>query len=81
MNRDLQALQMAEYMIDYNWSIRDIADNVGSSRSTVYRYITERLKFVDSEKYRQCLDIMQVHRKEKKRDRTGKFIKASERAY
>lgn len=75
VDADLQALKFANYMIDYNWSVRYIADNCGVSRSTVYRYLTERLKYIDMEKYDLCQDIMCRHRKEKKRDRSGKFIK------
>lgn len=75
VDTDLEALKFANYMIDYNWSVRYIADNCMVSRSKVYRYLTDRLCDVDIDKYYKCRDIMQKHRKEKKRDRSGKFIK------
>lgn len=75
VDSDAEALKFANYMIDYNWSIRYIADNCMISKSKVHSYLTKRLKDVDIEKYYLCQDIMQKHRKESRRDRTGKFIK------
>lgn len=47
-------LECANYCIQYNWSIRQIAKNVGMSKSTVYRYLTKNLRYIDADLYVQC---------------------------
>jgi len=55
-------LECANYCIQYNWSIRTIARNIGISKTTVHRYITQDLKYVDSQKYNQCKHILESRR-------------------
>lgn len=55
-------LQCAEYCIDYKWSIREIADNMLLSKTTVHRYLTEDLKDVDYEKYECARRILRERR-------------------
>ena len=53
-----------KYCIEYKWSVRKISENMMLSKSTVYKYLTEDLKYIDDEKWVQCLDILK-HRRSK----------------
>ena len=44
-------LKCAEYCIDYKWTVRQIAENMMLSKSTVHKYLTEDLRFIDDEKW------------------------------
>lgn len=57
-------LKCAEYCIEYKWSVRQIAENTMLSKSTVHKYLTEDLKFIDDEKWIQCMNILK-HRRTK----------------
>jgi len=57
-------LKCAEYCIEYKWSVRQIAENMMLSKSTVHKYLTEDLRFIDDEKWVQCMNILK-HRRSK----------------
>ena len=61
---DETILKCAEYCIDYKWPVRKIAENMMLSKSTVHKYLTEDLRFIDDEKWIQCMNILK-HRRAK----------------
>ena len=62
MDRTETVLKCAEYCIEYKWSVRKIAENMCLSKSAVHKYLTEDLKYIDDEKWVQCLDILKHRR-------------------
>lgn len=60
--REQDIVQAADLMIEYDWSIRYIAANMGLSPSRIYRYLRYELKHISSGMYRQCRRIMKKHR-------------------
>lgn len=55
-------LQCAEYCIDYKWTVREIADNMMLPKSTVHKYLTYDLSWIDDDKYCQCKRILSERR-------------------
>ena len=58
LHRDELVLTCANYCIQYNWSVREIARNVGVSKSLVQKLLAEDLKYLDSNLYNQCKTIL-----------------------
>lgn len=56
------ALQAADYMIEDDMSIRQIAANMCLPATRVYKYLINQLKHIDYNKYRKCREIMKLHR-------------------
>lgn len=76
--KDGLAIKMGLYMMDNKCSIRDVADDLCYHRSTVYRYLTERLRYVDDELYQEVKYLLRTHKGGMNRDyRTGRFIKCN----
>ena len=74
--KDILAINFAQFIIDQKCSIRDCADNLNYHRTTVHRYLTERLKKCDYDLYRQVQDGFIGHKLYPRRDFvTGKFEK------
>ena len=55
-------VQCADYCILYGWTVREIAENMMVSKSTVHRWLTEDLKYIDYDKYKQCERILKDRR-------------------
>lgn len=55
-------IQAADYCILYGWTVREIAENMMVGKSTVHRWLTEDLKHIDYEKYKQCERILRDRR-------------------
>lgn len=55
-------LKCAEYCIDYKWTVRQIAENMMLSKPTVHKYLTQDLRFIDDEKWVQCMNILKHRR-------------------
>lgn len=53
----------ANYMIEYDWSVRTIAEEVNISKSTVQRFFDIELRCLDSELYRKCRKIRDRHKR------------------
>lgn len=51
-------IQSADYCILYGWSVREIAENMMISKTTIHRWLTEDLKYINNEKYEQCKRIL-----------------------
>lgn len=55
----------ADYIIQYKWSIREVARNVGVSKTTVHRWIHTELKYLEPDGYDlydQCMYILKKRR-------------------
>jgi len=76
MSKEELILKCAEYLLDYNMSVQEIADNVCIGKTTVHRYLTEDIRCIDDDLYIQCKNRLRKH-KEQKRDWTGKFKKSN----
>ena len=61
--RQILIIKCANYMIEYGWSVRRIAGNLGIGKSTVHNFLTIDLPRLDYEKYVQCQVIMRKHKK------------------
>lgn len=68
------AVECATYCIQYNWSVRKIALNMGLTRSTVYRYLTKALKYIDDDLYVQCKHRLRRHKCEQPHSFDGRFL-------
>lgn len=67
-------LYCANYIIEYDMTIREVAQEMCISRTSVYRYVTDYLKHIDDDLYIQVKNILKKHRR-LEHDRTGKFKK------
>lgn len=68
-------IELANLMIQNNWSLRVLADNSIYGKSHIHRVLTQDLRYIDDDLYVQCKNIMKKHKEEILRDRAGKFIK------
>jgi hypothetical protein len=68
-------IELANLMIQYDWSLRVLSDNSIYGKSHIHRVLTQDLRYIDDDLYVQCKNIMKKHKEEILRDRTGKFIK------
>jgi hypothetical protein len=60
--RDDLIIQMADAMIEYDWRLLDIVSNFGYALTTVHRWITDDLRFIDDDKFIQCKHIIERHK-------------------
>lgn len=56
---------LAKYLIDEKTTVRAVAKKFGISKSTVHKDVTQILKTVDVELYRQVKEILEVNKKER----------------
>ena len=54
----------AEVMIKTRGTVRSVAENVGASKSTVHKHLTENLKKIDYKSYRRVRVILNKNKKE-----------------
>lgn len=54
----------AEVMIKTRGTVRSVAKNVGASKSTVHKHLTENLKKIDYKSYRRVKAILNKNKKE-----------------
>ena len=73
--REKLILKCAEYCLDYDWSLREIAENTGLGKTTVHKYLTKILKHMDDDLYVRCKNRLRSHQKMQvhKRDAGGRF--------
>lgn len=62
--KDKMIYKACKIIYENNWSVRQAAEELDLSSSTVYRWITEYLSYIDSELYHNLLD--QLKRRKKK---------------
>lgn len=61
--RENETLSMAEWMIDHKCTIRAVAKEFEIPRMTVYYRLTKLLKSLDYGKWKQCMRILEDHKK------------------
>lgn len=54
--KDKMIYKACKIIYENNWSVRQAAEELDLSSSTVYRWITEYLSYIDSELYVNLLD-------------------------
>ena len=60
---EAKVLDCASYMIEYGYTVRKIAEEMCVGKSTVHRWLTEDLKWIDNDAYHQCTKILGNHRR------------------
>ena len=60
-----RAIEIARYIIDNNTTVRQAAKHFGISKSTVHKDITERLRYVNPQLYRQVRKILDTNKQER----------------
>lgn len=62
---DRRVVEIAEYIVEKGDTVRGAAKHFGCSKSTVHKYMTDRLEELDGELYarvRQILDLNKAER-------------------
>lgn len=62
---DQLVLDIAEYMIEYRQTVRGAAKHFGCSKSTVHKYMTERLEPISPSMYIQVREILDKNKAER----------------
>ena len=60
-----RAINIANYIIEQNATVRQTAKEFGISKSTVHKDVSERLKKEDPELYMQVKDILEINKLER----------------
>lgn len=60
-----RSVQLAEYIIENNSTVRATAKIFGISKSTVHKDLTERLKKVNPQLYKQVRKVLDVNKQER----------------
>ena len=60
-----RCIQLAEHMISAKATVRATAAVFGVSKSTVHKDLTERLKMISPELYRQVKEILEENKRER----------------
>lgn len=60
-----RAVQLAQYMIDHEATVRQTAARFGISKSTVHKDITTRLQKLNRELYDQVQGVLRKNKKER----------------
>lgn len=74
MVKDSEVLEMARYMISENATIRQTADNFGKGKTTIHKWITERLCKLNKELYDQVKTLLASNKVESV-NRARQFIR------
>ena len=57
-----RAVELAEYMIGSGATVRKAAKKFGISKSTVHKDVSERLKYIDPQLYKQVKDVLETNK-------------------
>ena len=60
-----RAIEIANYMIEHNATVRQAAKNFGISKSTVHKDVTERLKKINPQLYKQVAEVLKINKEER----------------
>ena len=60
-----RAIHIANYIIDYNATVRQTAKEFGVSKSTVHKDVTERLVQINPSLARQARKVLDVNKSER----------------
>ncbi|MGM9971830.1 MAG: sporulation transcriptional regulator SpoIIID [Anaeroplasmataceae bacterium] len=70
-----RVLNMADLILKKHSTIRDVASCVGYSKSTVHKDLSEKLKYIDYEKYELVQELL-IYNKNVRHIRGGESTKA-----
>lgn len=71
----IDLLDACRDIVTYNQSIRVVAENYGLCKSSLHNFIKHDLPYLDSQLHDEVKVVLNKHKKESKRDRTGRFTK------
>ena len=57
-----RAVEIANYIIKYNATVRQTAKQFGISKSTVHKDVAERLKYVDPQLYKRVKTVLEINK-------------------
>ena len=57
-----RAVELAEYMIGSGATVRKAAKKFGISKSTVHKDVSERLKYIDPQLYKQVKNVLDINK-------------------
>ncbi|MCI8500996.1 MAG: sporulation transcriptional regulator SpoIIID [Oscillospiraceae bacterium] len=60
-----RSVELAEYLVSQKATVRSTAQKFGVSKSTVHKDITERLKKVNPQLYKQVAEILKINKEER----------------
>lgn len=62
---DRRVVEIAEYIVEKRDTVRGAAKHFGCSKSTVHKYMTDRLESLDGELYAQVRQILDLNKAER----------------
>lgn len=57
-----RVLKMADLMLEYKSTVREVASMVGYSKSTVHKDLSEKLRLIDFEKYEKVHELLNYNK-------------------
>lgn len=60
--KDEIIIEIADAMIEHDWRLLDLVSNFEYSLTTIYKWLTKDLSYIDSDKFVQCKHIMNRHK-------------------
>ena len=60
-----RAVELGNYIVEKKATVRQTAKKFGISKSTVHKDITERLRKVNPQLYKQVAEILQINKEER----------------
>ena len=60
-----RAVEIANYIIEHNATVRQAAKNFGVSKSTVHKDVSQRLKVLNPAMYREVRQILDTNKSER----------------
>ena len=62
---DGRVVEIAEYIVERRETVRGAAKHFGCSKSTVHKYMTERLEHLHPELHRQVREVLEQNKAER----------------
>lgn len=62
---DRRVVEIAEYIVENRDTVRGAAQHFGCSKSTVHKYMTERLETLNTSLYAQVRQILELNKAER----------------
>lgn len=60
-----EILKIGQDMVDYDWRLHDVSANLGIALSTVHKWVTQDLKYINYEQYTLCRQMIERHKHER----------------
>ena len=62
---EVRAVELGEYILQNNTTVRVAAKQFGISKSTVHKDVSERLKYVNPQLYREVKSVLEVNKSQR----------------